>query len=60
MTIPGLLAAKTADRGGDISVEDVRKIVTSSCPTADYADKRILLIIPDATRTAPVGTYSSA
>jgi lactate racemase len=38
-----------------ISPTQVAEIVASACPTKDYRDKQVLLIIPDATRTAPVG-----
>jgi lactate racemase len=33
----------------------VREIVAAACPQQDYRDKKVLLIIPDGTRTAPVG-----
>jgi nickel-dependent lactate racemase len=29
--------------------------IAAACPAADYRDKRILLIVPDGTRTAPIG-----
>jgi lactate racemase len=35
--------------------EQVAELVAKTCPTASYAGKKILLIVPDATRTAPVG-----
>jgi lactate racemase len=35
--------------------ERVSEIVAKKCPAADYAGKRVLLIVPDGTRTAPVG-----
>jgi nickel-dependent lactate racemase len=38
-----------------LSVADVRSRVAEALPEAGAANKRILLIIPDATRTAPVG-----
>ena len=37
------------------SNSQVAEIVASACPAKDYRDKKVLLIIPDATRTAPVG-----
>ena len=33
----------------------VSDIVARACPAADHRNKRVLLIIPDSTRTAPVG-----
>ena len=41
--------------GGGISAPQVAAVVTQACPPKDYRDKRILLIVPDGTRTAPVG-----
>ena len=34
---------------------DVRERVAQALPEADYRDQRVLLIVPDSTRTAPVG-----
>jgi len=39
---------------------DVRSRVAEALPAAGYAGRRILLIIPDATRTAPVGLMFKA
>jgi nickel-dependent lactate racemase len=38
-----------------VSPERVAQIVADALPAKDYSGKRALLIIPDATRTAPVG-----
>jgi len=38
-----------------VNEEQVAELVAKTCPTASYAGKRVLLIVPDATRTAPVG-----
>lgn len=38
-----------------VTTEQVATIIAKTCPAADYAGKRVLLIIPDGTRTAPVG-----
>src|SRR3954471_3418181 len=38
-----------------VSAEQVADVVAKTCPAAAYAGKRVLLIIPDGTRTAPVG-----
>ena len=35
-------------------------LVARACPAADYRGKKILLIIPDGTRTAPIGTMFKA
>lgn len=39
----------------DLSNQDVAEIVARTCPAANYGGKRVLLIVPDGTRTAPVG-----
>src|SRR5437016_12406956 len=33
----------------------VHDLVAQACPAKDYRDKRVLLIVPDGTRSAPVG-----
>jgi nickel-dependent lactate racemase len=38
-----------------VTPEKVAEIVAQTCPAKDYNGKRALLVIPDATRTAPVG-----
>ena len=40
---------------GSVPPEAVADLVARSCPADQYLDKRVLLIIPDGTRTAPVG-----
>src|SRR5687767_10262739 len=45
----------TGQSGQKVSAARVAEIVAQACPAKDYAGKRALLIIPDATRTAPVG-----
>jgi lactate racemase len=45
----------TAGTGQKVSTQRVAEIVAQACPAKDYSGKRALLIIPDATRTAPVG-----
>ncbi len=42
--------------GHVVSEDDVRSLVGNALPAADYAGKRVLLVVPDSTRTAPVGT----
>jgi lactate racemase len=38
-----------------LSVPQVEEIVAAACPEQNYHNKKILLIVPDGTRTAPVG-----
>ncbi len=39
---------------------EVMETVARYCATGDYRDKKVLLIIPDGTRTAPIGMVFSA
>jgi len=39
----------------NVSPQKVFEIVASACPAKDYRDKKVLLIVPDSTRTAPIG-----
>ena len=38
-----------------VTPDEVAAVVAKTCPAAAYAGQRLLLIIPDGTRTAPVG-----
>jgi lactate racemase len=41
---------------GLVTEAQVADLVAKTCPAADYRGKKVLLIIPDGTRTAPIGT----
>ena len=45
---------------GVVPVEDVRALVARACPADAYRGRRVLLIVPDATRTAPVDQFFRA
>ena len=45
---------------GTVSRDEAADLVARACPAADYAGKRVLLIVPDATRTAPVDVFFRA
>ena len=47
------LLSKTAF-AGTLTDAQVRDIIKEACPAKDYRDKKVLLIVPDGTRTAPV------
>lgn len=49
-----------APNPGNVSPDEVAKVVAAACPSRDYHGKRVLLIVPDHTRTAPVGTLFRA
>lgn len=39
-----------------LTQSQVQEIVARHCPSEQYRDKRVLLIIPDGTRSGPIGT----
>src|SRR2546425_8930910 len=43
-----------------ISEHEVAEVVAKACPPENYRHKRVLLIVPDGTRTAPVGLLFQA
>ena len=49
------LLSATAAQGSSVSAAQVADLVAQACPAGDYRGKKVLLIVPDATRTAPVG-----
>ena len=46
---------KTVSAGNGLNREQVADVVAQACPAKDYRDKKVLVIVPDGTRTAPVG-----
>lgn len=52
--------SKTAAPGTGLTAEQVTEIVSRTCSADRYKNKRVLLIVPDGTRTAPVGLLFSA
>jgi nickel-dependent lactate racemase len=50
----------TAASGGKVTETQVTQLVGEALPAADYRGKRVLLIVPDNTRTAPVGQMFKA
>ncbi|HVU17124.1 MAG TPA: lactate racemase domain-containing protein [Candidatus Didemnitutus sp.] len=45
-----------APSGQALTLDSVRDLVAHACPPADYRGQKVLVIIPDGTRTAPIGT----
>jgi lactate racemase len=45
----------TVPSGQSLGPAVIAELLAQACPARDYRDKRVLLIIPDGTRTAPVG-----
>jgi nickel-dependent lactate racemase len=52
--------AEVAPDGPGLSAAQVETVVARACPAADYRRQRVLLIVPDGTRTAPVGQLFQA
>ena len=53
MTPP--LIASVAPPTRRVTPEQVASIIAQTCPAGSYRGQRVLLIVPDGTRTAPVG-----
>lgn len=49
-----------APSGEAVTPAQIADLVARACPAADYRGQRILLIVPDATRTAPVDAFFAA
>ena len=52
--MPSPVLSKLCANDAALGAADVRELVTRACPARDYLNKKVLLIVPDATRTAPV------
>src|SRR6476619_6275304 len=52
--------SQTAPESKSLTHAQVAEIVAQACPAKNYKNKRVLLIVPDATRTAPVGLLFKA
>lgn len=49
-----------AEPGSPITAGQAARLIAQACPAADYRGKKVLVIVPDATRTAPVGPVFQA
>ena len=47
--------SQVAPAGNTVSPTQVSELVAQACPAKDYRGKKVLIVIPDGTRTAPVG-----
>ncbi len=50
----------TAAENSFVTREQARELVAQACPAEDYRGRKILLIVPDATRTCPLGMLFEA
>ena len=54
------VVSKKVSEGKLLTAEQARDVVAKAMPEGDFRDRRVLLIVPDGTRTAPVGTMFKA
>ncbi len=47
--------SQIAPRDTHLADAQVREVVAQACPAKEYKNKKVLVIVPDGTRTAPVG-----
>lgn len=52
--------SKTGTRGVGVSDAEVHELVAQACSEDAFRDKRVLVIVPDSTRSAPVGLIFKA
>jgi len=55
-----LVVSVSAKPGAGLSDRQISEAVAQACASPDYRAKRVLLIIPDGTRTAPIGAIFKA
>ena len=54
------MISQIAGNASPLTNEQVSNVVAQSLPAVEYAGKKVLLIVPDATRTAPIGQLFKA
>ena len=54
------LLAQCEPAGRFVTAEEVAEAVAAACPAANYRGQKVLLIVPDGTRTAPIGVMFKA
>jgi len=47
--------SQIAPRGGSLTADQARASIAEACPTRDYQGKKVLLVVPDSTRSCPLG-----
>lgn len=58
--LPAPPVARCEPANRRVSAAQVAEVVAAACPTAAHRGQRVLLIIPDGTRTAPIGVIFRA
>ncbi|MFQ3169162.1 MAG: nickel-dependent lactate racemase, partial [Limisphaerales bacterium] len=54
------VVSKKVSEGRLLTAEQARAVVAKAMPEDDFRNRKVLLIVPDSTRTAPVGTMFKA
>src|SRR6266849_8752474 len=52
--------SRVSEAGTGLTTDQVAAVVSESCSTEWYRGKRVLVIVPDGTRSAPVGVVFQA
>ena len=47
--------SRTSPAGSYLTNEQVLEVIKEACPISEFRGKKVLLIVPDATRTCPLG-----
>jgi nickel-dependent lactate racemase len=47
--------SRTSTPGSYLTNQQVLEVISEACPISEYRGKKVLLIVPDATRTCPLG-----
>ncbi|MHB8381716.1 MAG: lactate racemase domain-containing protein [Candidatus Binataceae bacterium] len=58
--MPPEVLTRISGPGEHLGIDAVREAVAQVCPASGYRGKRVLLIVPDATRTCPLGLFFAA
>src|SRR4051794_17681633 len=53
--MPSPVLSAVAPEHASVSPAEVAELVAQACPAKEYKGKRVLCIVPDATRTCPLG-----
>ena len=51
-----LTISRVGAQGSYLTNEQALEVIREACPESEYRGKKVLLIVPDATRTCPLGT----
>jgi lactate racemase len=60
LTDPNSLLARCEPSNRQVTARQAAEVVANSCPPDAYRHKRVLVIVPDGTRTAPIGLVFKA